>query len=284
MDLLKHVALRALCVLGCGLALALPARADDVAQAGRDIVAKCQDSLVTIQLTVKIHLNMNGDQSTEDDKGETIGAIIDPSGLIVVSLTTADPSSAIAKMAGEDEKMQASCEIVDLKIRLSDGRELPGKIVLRDKDLDLAFIRPLKKPDAPLPALSLANATTPGLLDQIVIVYRLGNVGSRAISVTLDRIQSVIEKPRAFFVPGIAAMATRLGAPVFGMDGSPIGVLLLRAVPQSSSSITSNSGGIGGDNTLYVILPAADIVDAAKQAPEVADVKEPAPATPAGKK
>lgn len=170
-----------------------------------------------------------------------------------------------------------SVEIVDLKIRLADGKEMPGKIVLRDKDLDLAFIRPLKAPSEPLPAMDLTKATTPSLLDQVAIVYRLGNVGNRAICITLDRVQSIIEKPRTFFVPGVAAMATRLGSPVFALDGAPIGVLLLRATPQTSNSMSSNSGGIGGSNALYVVLPAADIADAAKEAPQVADVKDAKP-------
>jgi len=276
---------RALIVLGCGVLLGMPLRADEIATAGRALAAKCQDSLVTVQIAVKLHITSGEEQNTDEEKGETIGTIIDPSGLIVVSLTTADPSAAIEKMGSEhDQQMKVSCEVVDLKIRTADGKEIPGKIVLRDKDLDLAFIRPLKKLAEPLPALNLANAATPGLLDQIAIVYRLGNVGNRATSITLDRVQAVMQKPRTFFVPGVAAMSTRLGAPVFALDGTPVGMLLLRTSPESSSSMSSASGGIGGSNMLYVVLPAADVLDAAKQAPQADAVKDPAPAKPADEK
>ena len=37
-------------------------------------------------------------------------------------------------------------EVNDIKILLEDGAEVPAEIVLRDKDLDLAFIRPKAKP------------------------------------------------------------------------------------------------------------------------------------------
>lgn len=264
---------RALLVLGCAMLLHVPSRADDVAQAGRNIVAKYQDSLVTIKITVKIHTNVNGEQSTDDDKSETIGTVIDPSGLIVSSLATADPADALDGMARGHEEMKITTEIVDLTIRTADGKEMPGKIVLRDKDLDLAFIRPLTKPATPLTALDLKTSTPPALLDEMAIIYRLGNIASRAVCITLDRLQAVVQKPRTFYVPGIAAMSTRLGAPVFSLDGNPIGILLLRTSPEATSSISSSSGGIGGSNMLYIILPGADILDAAKEAPEVSAVK-----------
>ncbi len=268
---------RALIVLGCGMLLHMPLRADDIAQAGRNIVAKYQDSLVTIKITVKIHTDVNGEQNTDDDKSETIGTVIDPSGLIVASLATADPAETLDGMAREHQDMKITTEIIDLTIRTADGKEMPGKIVLRDKDLDLAFIRPVKKPATPLPALDLKTGTAPGLLDEMAIIYRLGNIASHAVCITLDRLQAVVQKPRTFYVPGIAAMSTRLGAPVFGLDGNPIGILLLRTAPESTASTSSSSGGIGGSNMLYIILPAADIMDAAKEAPEVSAVKDAAP-------
>jgi len=268
---------KALIALGCAMLCHLPLRADDVAQAGRTIVAKYQESLVTLSITLKIHTSMNGEQNTDDEKSEAIGTVINPSGLIVASLATADPAEALAGMGRDHEEMKITTEIVNLIIRTADGKEMPGKIVLRDKDLDLVFIRPLKKPAAPLAALDMKAGIVPGLLDEMAIIYRLGNIASHAVCITVDRLQAVVQKPRTFYVPGIAAMSTRLGAPVFALDGHPIGILLLRTAPESKSGMSSSSGGIGEANMLYIVLPAADILDAAKDAPEVSAVKDAPP-------
>ena len=53
-------------MLGCGVLFYLPLRADDIAQAGRNIEAKYQDSVVTLKITVKVHTSMNGEQNTDD--------------------------------------------------------------------------------------------------------------------------------------------------------------------------------------------------------------------------
>ena len=53
---------------------------------------------------------------------------------------------------------------------------------------------------------------------------------------------------------------TGLGCPVFTLDGAVVGVLVVRAVPSVSS------GDPYGD-AIPVVLPAADILETAQQAP-----------------
>ena len=77
-----------------------------------------------------------------------------PSGLTVVSLFTTDPTSPSRKMMGMDlEEMgfKIETEIKRADILAADGNEIPAEVVLRDKDLDLAFLRPKQKPEKPLP-------------------------------------------------------------------------------------------------------------------------------------
>ena len=69
---------RALITLCAGVLLWLPLRADEVARAGRNIVTKYQDSLVTLQMTLKVHSNMGRGQNSGDEKYETLGTMIDP--------------------------------------------------------------------------------------------------------------------------------------------------------------------------------------------------------------
>jgi hypothetical protein len=107
-----------------------------------------------------------------DDTVEAVATVIDPGGLTVMSLSSLDPGAMISRLMGAasgDEKMQIVSEPSDVRIRLADGRELPARIVLRDQDLDLAFIRPTAKPTAPLTAINLADDARPQLLDDVVV-------------------------------------------------------------------------------------------------------------------
>jgi len=65
-------------------------------------------------------------------------------------------------------------------------------------------------------------------------------------------------------------MAASLGAPVFATDSSPIGLLLLRML-QTKSADMSFFSGLSGMGLTYIVLPAADILEAAKQAPQSAE-------------
>jgi hypothetical protein len=53
------------------------------------------------------------------------------------------------------------------------------------------------------------------------------------------------------------------------VEGVPIGLLLLRAKPSGSSDSPSMFGGMSGMGMMYVVLPAADVLEASKQAVEV---------------
>ena len=257
--------------------LSLPAFGDDVAQSGRQIAAKWQDAVVTVQLVIKSGMSYEGGEGQKrESKTEATGTVIDASGLTVISLAATNPSEFFEEMmASEDSefKMNFSSEVTDVKILLPDGQELPANIVLRDKDFDLAFVRPKEKPAKTLAYVDFTKAVKPGLLDQTVTLYRLGTVASRSIAGCVDRIQSVVEKPRTYYVPGANSESASLGAPVFAIDGNPIGVLLVRTRRTGPSEESSWFSGMSGMGLTYMVLPAADVLEAAKQAPETAEAK-----------
>ena len=87
--------------------------------------------------------------------------------------------------------MSIVSEPSDVRIRLADGKELPATIVLRDQDLDLAFIRPTAKPAAPLTAVNLADAASPTVLEDLVVLGRLGRVGGWVPSASLYSVAAI---------------------------------------------------------------------------------------------
>ena len=250
--------------------------ADELAEQARSVVANHKDTVVTVKLVIENRYSMQGSGSqSEESKAEITGTVIDPTGLVVVSLYTTDPTSGSRNMMGmdlEDMGFKIETEIKSADILTQEGDEVPAEVVLRDKDLDLAFIRPKEKVEKPFTALDLSKAGTPAQLDPVVAINRLGRVANRAHGALVDRIEAVVEKPRTFYVPAGGGMTQgSLGAPVFTLDGNVAGILVLRTIRAASSGMMgmmSMMGGGGGDNAVMIVIPAADVLDVAKQAPE----------------
>jgi hypothetical protein len=248
-------------------------QAQDNRAAGRELVQKWQQAIVNVRVVIKMRMSMGGRElQNTDDPVETVGTVIDPSGLTVLSLSALNPGAMMNRIMGNiggsgQERVEFGSEPTDVKIRLADGRELPAKIVLRDEDLDLAFLRPTAMPDKPLVAVNLEDSARPSLLDQIVILSRLGRVGGWAPAVSLQTITSIIERPRTFFVVETDAMGG-MGTPAFTPSGKVVGLLTMRSVQTGRPSMFSMSAGPENLGLLPVILPAADVLEIAKQADE----------------
>lgn len=241
------------------LAAEPPASADPEA-AARRMSDNWGDAVVTVRMLVKMRMVMEGREVEEEERTSQLNAtIVAPSGLAVCSLSEADPSHALDSIMEPDFDYRFEAEVVDVNMVLASGKELPARVVLRDKDLDLAFVRPIEPPAEPLPAVDLGDTASPQLLDQLVILGRLGEVANRVQSVSLDRVQAIVTKPRTVYITGVNAWVAGLGCPAFTLDGKLVGILVLRLVP--SASMTGDD-----DTSLPVLLPAADIRKAAQQA------------------
>jgi len=93
-------------------------------------------------------------------------------------------------------------------------------------------------------------------------------VGNRANTIALMRVAAVVDKPRTFFVLEGSGNTFGMGGPVFGSDGKPVGVLLLRS--GKSETGLGMAAMLSGPNNLGimpVVVPIDDIVDSAKQVP-----------------
>jgi hypothetical protein len=237
-------------------ALAMSAPADELADKGRDIFNKNQHAVVTVEVVQKVAAARGG--APRESKQDLTGTVVDPSGLTVLALSSVDPAELYRRLS-EDYKTEV--EISEVKILTDDGTEIPAEIVLRDKDLDLAFIRPKIKPTTPMTAIDLSKSGTAQLLDQVITLNRLKRAAGRAFSVSVERISAVVQKPRTFYIPDSAATETGLGSPAFNLNGSVLGVYVMRAVNMNGASNLR-------DCVTAIILPAEDIAKGAAQAPE----------------
>ena len=250
--------------------------ADEMAAKAREVFKKYQSSVVTVQLVVKSKMGFAGvGGDARESKQEVSGTVIDSSGLTAVSLSSTDPTTLLQGFMsgfggdGEDNlKFKMESELSDVKLLTQDGAELPAEIVLRDKDLDLAFLRPKTKPTTALPSLDLGNSTKVEVLDEVITINRLGKVAGRAYAASIERINAVVQKPRLFYVPGTDKTATGLGCPAFTADGKVVGLFVMRALKSGGggSSLFNMQSAITA-----ILLPAEDIKKVAAQVPSAKD-------------
>lgn len=252
--------------------VAAPIGAQDDRAAAREIVKRWQSAIVNVRVVLKMRMSVGGrEMQSMDESVETVGTVIDPAGLTVLSLGSLNPGAMMNRLMSSSgsgqERMEFGSEPTDVKLRLADGRELAARIVLRDEDLDLAFLRPTVKPEKPLVAVDLSDDGRPAMLDPVVILSRLGRVGGWTPAASLQTIGAIIDRPRTFYVIETGGTGT-VGTPAFTTSGKIVGLLTMRSIQTGRAGIFSMMGGTESLGLLPVILPAADVREISKQAPE----------------
>jgi len=250
------------------LCISIAAHAGELEEKGREVLAKYKGTVVTVQLVIKQQMSFGGQSHDEEMKTEALGTVISPDGLTVLALSATDPMSVLKNMMGNmASQFEGTTQLADINILMLDDTEIPAKVVLRDKDLDLAFILPTEKPATPMEYVDLADSGDVQTLDQVVAITRMGKVVQRVHSASFERIEAIVEKPRKFYVPGGDPTNTGQGSPAFTLDGKIVGIFVIRSVP-SDGSMGGMMGALGGGatNVAPILLPASDIAEGASQA------------------
>jgi hypothetical protein len=256
-------------IVACAIAFfALNLRADDQAMeaAGRKALDAYSNSIVVINAVIKVAIfdEAQAKIDEQEKKTEVIGTCIDSSGLVICSLAAIDPTSAVTTIRGtvngQTKKLTLKGDLTDIKVRLSSGDEIDAKVVLKDEDQDLAFIGPKKpleaKDAANLAAVNLADSDKNiQLLDSVVLLSRLGKSFGYEPAIMAGRISAKITKPRVEYLGG-----GQPGIPAFNREGKLMGIVLTHRRPDAEAA--------AGAEIVQtpVIIPAYEIVDAAKQA------------------
>ena len=107
----------------------------------RNLMVEQSDSVSWVSITVRIEVSAGGRSFPPSErKLEALGTVLAPDGLTVLSLNKVDPTDSIlSRMRGPADINVNYTEVLILR---ADGSEIKADFVLKDEDLDLAFIRP----------------------------------------------------------------------------------------------------------------------------------------------
>ena len=178
------------------LPAAIQAEDAELRAKAREIYGKNKDAVVSVKIVTKTHYVYSGAQMNDhEQKREVTGTIVDPSGLCIISESSAEPNNGMDfsfDNGGEEMKFKPETKVTDLKIVYPDGTEIAAEFALKDKDLDVAFVRPTEKLEKPAPFLQLAKSADPEVLDPVISIGRLGRTLSRASTVAIDHVEAII--------------------------------------------------------------------------------------------
>ena len=265
---------------GVGLTLGLfgpPVWGADTGNVAIALAQKHQKAVVTVKVILKLRIQ----QQESEKKVETIGTVIDPSGLTVVSSRAIDPMStfrslmkgfgAMAAAAG----VSADSDITSTALIFDDGAEMEADVVLKDADLDLAFVRPRNAARMFEAIVLTPPKTPPQLLDEILYIGRLGGSENRVLTLSKGSICAIVKAPRAYYICDNRLTTANVGCPVFANDGSTLGILVTKLSPSAaggSGAVMGMLGGGGGGEMalpMVILRPVADVLEIAAQAKNV---------------
>ena len=247
-------------VLAGGMGLAQDV---DLKAAAKAVADSAGAAVVPLKIVTSTQITYEGREwPREENESEVLGTVLDETGLIVTSNTAANPAESPFFF---DAELKVDSQVKGTKLIRKDGTEVALKIVLRDKDLDLMFLRPEKKIDLPHVGLKKKGPEL-ALGDHVITLSRLGAVGDRQPRVAVGRVQAVVDKPRRFYVAGGGAGMALPGCPVFTAKGELVGIGIIRAISRKAR------GGFirraGSPTTLPVVLPVADVLEDMEQIEE----------------
>jgi hypothetical protein len=240
----------------CTTAGLSPVRAasDADATAGRNLVKRYADAIVSVELVLTLKMKFGDrEQPPREQRIEVNGTVISANGLTVTSLAEVDPQATLEAMRGSGGGRRqeiVGSEFKEVKLRLADGKEVPARFVMKDADLDLAFMAPeAGAENAPkeFPFVKLEEATEGQVLGTYFYVARAPKTLQRVPLVRATEIIGLVEKPRRMYLMADQAV----GTPIFNPRGGVLGITV-RYFANGRESI--------------VVLPAEDIAEMAKQA------------------
>jgi S1-C subfamily serine protease len=212
-------------------------------------------AVVTVKFVLKIEGN---DMGRGENETEISGIVIDPTGVILCS--NVQTGGLVAMMGG------GAANPTDMKVLIGDDTEgKKARLLTRDSELDLAWVKLDEPPTSPLKFVDLSKGVAPTVGQRLLSLGRMGKYFDRVPVVGDGRIIGETNKPRHLFIPDNSLASGRgdLGAPVFTTDGTVVGIIIVQFPEEGAEG-----GGAGPRDAGAMVLPAAEVAKATKRAME----------------
>ncbi|MFH1746462.1 MAG: trypsin-like peptidase domain-containing protein [Planctomycetota bacterium] len=215
-------------------------------------------------VTVKFVLKTQGSYGGYDSETEIVGTMIKPEGLVLCA------GRALGGMSWSGQSTPT-----DLKVLIGDDTEgLPAKVIARDTELGLAWVRIKDVGDKKFDYVDLTETTTAELGKRLLTVGRMGRFFDRAPLVTEGVMAGQASKPRYLIVAG-GPIDMTVGLPVYGANGKVVGVPVSQQPDDEDLEHSSGrSYALMGSTGSGLILPAHKVVQATARALQVAQEDE----------
>jgi S1-C subfamily serine protease len=241
------------------LAILSPTAAAQQAEDFQKLLAEKAPAIVTVKFVLK----MKGRWGETEDEREVSAAMIEPDGLVLCS------NSMLGGFGRWGRTEGTTITPTDIKVLIGDDTEgRDAKLIARDSELDLTWIRIEDPGDGGFAFVDLSASNTPSIGEELYSIMRLGKYFDRVPVVREGRLGGITRKPRALYIP--TSGGASVGLPVFNSKGAVVGV----AIMQQPDPEETEGGGAGWYGPSRVILPAADAFKATKRAKEVAAADE----------
>lgn len=254
------------------LAAAAAAPAPRADEAGRRLLERYAPAVVGVEAVMRAEMRMGGESQEQEGKVELVGAVVDPSGLVMVwnsSISTTRLQEMLAATSGpQGGDFGVRMEPVSFHVvRPGSDERHAAFLAASDSQLDVAFLQLEPPPAEPLPAISFAEVGEVAVGQDVYAVTRLGATFDRAAHYAPLEVLGTLAKPRRGWIVGGDPSA--LGQPVFDAAGRPVGVLatVISTVPRDAGLFPWGGGSFGESGRHagpigVFLLPAAPVARA----------------------
>ena len=220
----------------------------------RELLKNNAECVTWVSVTAKVEMSVGGRSiPPQEQKLEALGTVIDEKGLTVLSLNQVDPTANILSRL-RSPGASVNVNYTEVFILMQDGTEVAARFLLKDSDLDLAFVLPFQDDDSNSDDVIFSKVPEmvkedeyPMILDEVVSIGKLKQTLYRQSTLRRGSVNAVISKPRQYFV----IENTIPGTPVFDKKGKWLGVVVYKMFGSRPSEI--------------VTLPSQDILEIAEQ-------------------
>lgn len=242
------------------------------------LLADKAPTVVPVRLVLKTEMKFGGNAQDQESRLEMEGAVVDPSGLVMIANTALAPGRMFALMGRSTEGAEITATPTDIKIVLGpEEKEYGAFLAATDSKVDLAFLQVEGLGDRRLPAVDFAAAAKPAVGDRLAVVTRLAKGFDTAPYAELAQVVGEIAKPRPASVLS--------GTAVFGMPAYTLEGRLAGAVITLESGVAPGDGDSfgfasamrmlagGGGLIRPFLLPASALQSLVERAREQAQAK-----------